>query len=506
MLMHVGGAGCTVFVPHRVHSRIRPMPPPITRIATLLAAFTLANCAQNPVTGNPNLVLISESQEISIGKREDTNVRKQYSAYDDAQLQEYVNEIGQRLAKVSHRPGLEYRFLVMDSPEVNAFALPGGYVYITRGILAYLNSEAELAGVLGHEIGHVTARHSVQQLSAHTAANVGVTILQIFVPQAGGMVGSNVINVLGGALLSGYGREHELEADRLGAEYLARTGYDPQAMVKVVGVLKNQELFDAEVAKAEGRQPRAYHGLFASHPDNDTRLQQVVGEAARFKQPTTHIGQEEYLRRTDHMIYADSPKQGVLRNHHFYHAELGLAVSFPAGWQARNRPQNVVATSPQGEAIVDLRAAGAAKGTPEEVLRRALKLSSSEEVTPATVNGMQAAVASTTVGGRPTRAACVFHDKGAFLIAGQARSATGFKEYENDIQATIMSFREMTDEDRALSRPLKLRVITARPGLTFAELARRSPLGRFAEGHLRVINGMYPAGEPLAGQPLKIVE
>ena len=481
-------------------------PPALIRSATLLLALVLANCAQNPVTGNQNLVLISESQEIAIGKREDGNVRKQYSAYDDEQLQRYVNEIGQRLAKASHRPGLDYRFLVVDSPDVNAFALPGGYIYITRGIMAYMNSEAELAGVLGHEIGHVTARHSVQQLSAHTAANVGVTILQIFVPQAGSALGSNVINILGGSLLSGYGREHELEADRLGAEYLARTGYDPQAMVKVVGILKNQELFDAEVAKAEGRQPRAYHGLFASHPDNDTRLQQVVGEATRFKQPTTHTGQEEFLRRTDHMIYADGPKQGVLRNHHFYHAELGLAVSFPAGWQARNRPQNVVATSPQGEAIIDMRAGGAAKGTPAEVLRRALKLSSSEEVTSTTVNGMQAAIANTSVGGRPTRAACMFHGKGAFLVAGQARTAEGFKQYESDIQATIMSFREITDEERALARPLRLRVITASPGLTFTALARRAPLGRFAEGHLRVINGMYPTGEPVAGQPLKIIE
>jgi len=166
----------------------------------------------------------------------------------------------------------------------------------------------------------------------------------------------------------------------------------------------------------------------------------------------------------------------------------------------------VVATSPQGEAIIDMRAGGAAKGTPAEVLRRALKLSSSEEVTSTTVNGMQAAIANTSVGGRPTRAACMFHGKGAFLVAGQARTAEGFKQYESDIQATIMSFREITDEERALARPLRLRVITASPGLTFTALARRAPLGRFAEGHLRVINGMYPTGEPVAGQPLKIIE
>ena len=481
-------------------------PMTITRVAALFLALALANCAQNPVTGNPNLVLLSESQEIAIGRREDTNVRKQYGAYDDARLQQYVEEIGQRLAKAGHRPGIEYRFLVVDSSDVNAFALPGGFIYITRGILAYLNSEAELAAVLGHELGHVTARHSVQQLTAATAANIGVNILGIFVPEARGVLGGNVINILGGALLSGYGREHELEADRLGAEYLARTGYDPQAMVKVVGVLKNQELFDAEVAKAEGRQPRAYHGLFASHPDNDTRLQQVVGEAARFKQASTRTAQEEFLRRSDRMIYGDSPKQGIVRNNDFYHEELGLAMSFPPGWRVRNRPQNVAATSPGGEALIDLRAAGPAKGAPADVLRRALKLPATEEVTPTTIRGLQAATVSTTINGRPTRAACVFHRDTAFLIGTQARTAAGFTQHQEAIEASLMSIHALTNEERAFARPLRLRVITAQTNTTFAELARRSPLGSFAEGHLRVINGLYPAGEPVAGQPLKIVE
>src|SRR5688572_3799670 len=183
--------------------------------AAALATLLLANCATNPVTGNPNFVTMSESQEISTGRNEDQKVREQYGPYDDPALQSYVNNIGQRLAKASHRAGLQYQFLVVDSPQVNAFALPGGYIYITRGILAYLNSEAELAAVLGHEIGHVTARHSVQQLSAATAANVGASVLQILVPQMRNSGGGALINTLGGALLSGYGREHELEADRL---------------------------------------------------------------------------------------------------------------------------------------------------------------------------------------------------------------------------------------------------------------------------------------------------
>jgi predicted Zn-dependent protease len=477
-----------------------------TRITALLLALALANCAQNPVTGNPNLVLVSESQEIAIGRREDASVRKQYGAYDNPALQQYVSEIGQRLAKASHRPGLEYQFLVVDSPDVNAFALPGGYIYVTRGILAYLNSEAELAAVLGHELGHVTARHSVQQVSAATAANIGVNILQIFVPQARGVLGANTINLLGGALLSGYGREHELEADRLGAEYLARTGYDPQAMVKVVGVLKNQEQFDAEVAKAEGRQPRAYHGLFASHPDNDTRLQQVVGEAARFKQAEARVNQEAFLRYADQMIFGDSPKQGILRNNNFYHEELGLAMSFPPGWRVRNSAQNVAATSPGGEALIDLRSDGPAKGSPTDVLRRVLKLSAGDEVTPTTIRGLQAAIVSPSIGGRPTRVACVLYRNTAFLIAAQARTQAGFNQFQAEIQASLMSIHALTEQEQALARPLRLRVVTAQPGETFAELARRAPLGRYSEGYLRVINGLYPAGEPVAGQAFKVVE
>ena len=213
----------------------------------------LAGCAVNPVSGNPNFVVMTEAQEISTGRSADAEVRKQYQVYDAPELQDYVNQVGQKLAHNSHRPNLSYHFTVLDSAEVNAFALPGGYIYITRGILSYLNSEAELGAVLGHETGHVTARHSVQQISAATAANVGVQIASVFLPGLNTMGGSTLTNLLGNALLSGYGREHELEADRLGAEYLGRSGYDPQAMVKVIGVLKDQELFDAEVAKQEGR-------------------------------------------------------------------------------------------------------------------------------------------------------------------------------------------------------------------------------------------------------------
>src|SRR3989338_11183251 len=186
-----------------------------------LALSLLASCARNPVTGQSDFVMMSESQEIALGRQyHEQIIQEQYQVYESKALQDYVNNVGQKLAVQSHRPALNYRFTVLDSPEVNAFALPGGYVYITRGILAYLNSEAELAAVGGHEIGHVTARHGVRQQSAAQATNIGLTIASIFVPEVSSMGGQNLTNLIGGALLSGYGREHELEADRLRAQYL----------------------------------------------------------------------------------------------------------------------------------------------------------------------------------------------------------------------------------------------------------------------------------------------
>lgn len=480
-------------------------PSRFARIVLLLVAIALADCAQNPVTGQSDLVLISESEELAIGQSEDPKIRKQYGVYGNQALQRYVNEIGQRLAKASHRPGIEYHFLVVDSPEVNAFALPGGYIYVTRGLIGYLGSEAELAAVLGHELGHVTARHSVRQITAATAAGIGATVLQIFVPETRGVAGSNAINVLGSALLSGYGREHELEADRLGAEYLARTGYDPQAMVRVVGVLKDQELLDAKIAKAEGREPRRYHGLFASHPDNDTRLQQVVGEAARFRQRATRTGREDFLRQIDNLVFGDSPEQGIVRRGEFLHSGLGLVMRFPAGWRIANHPDRVVAVSTRGNALIELRLAGPAKGTPEQVLRRAVGTRNAR-ISATTINGLEAATTTLSINDYPTRVGCVFLGQSAFLIGGQARSAASFNQHRGEIDSAIRSFHAMSAEERARAKPLRIRVITARAGETFAELAQRAPLERFAEDHLRVINGLYPSGEPSAGQAVKIVE
>ena len=513
--------------------------PVVARLGLIAAALTavlaVASCAQNPVTGKSDFVIVSEEQELRMGRAYDQQIKKENPLYDhkndrDAGLAAYVEQLGTTLAKHSHRNHLEYRFAVQDSPEVNTFALPGGFVYVTRGILAYLNSEAELAAVMGHEIGHVTARHSVRQISAEQGANIGLTIASIFIPGLRNQAAGNLTNIAASALLSGYGREHELEADRLGAEYLARTGYPVQAMINVIGVLKNQETFDAQLAKEENRPPRVYHGLFASHPDNDARLKEVVAEAGRVVSASTAVNavtstgvasagaivnrgerRDAFLAKLDGVVFADNASQGVVRNNTFYHAELGLVMKFADGWRVLNRPDRLRAIAPGGEAFIDVLLETPPKGgaggmTPQDLLKRKVAVDGDVDVTP--VNGHPAAIGN--VHGANVRAGIVYlnqtEPQKAFALVGQAKTADALKRHLDAINATFKTMRAFADADRKLAEPLRIRIITAQTDTRYAELAKKSPLGRYAEAQLRLINAHYPTGEPTPGQKLKVIQ
>ena len=464
-----------------------------------LALLALAGCAVNPVSGQQDFVTMSEAREISLGRSADADVRKQYKVVESAALQDYVDSVGQKIARHSHRPNLQYHFTVLDTPEINAFALPGGYVYITRGILAYLNSEAELAAVLGHEIGHVTARHSVRQASAAQVATIGVAIASVFVPEVGS---SNLGNSLAGALLSGYGRDHELEADRLGAEYLARTGYDPRAMIRVIGVLKNQELFDAEIAKQEGRQPRRYHGVFATHPDSDTRLQQAVGEAEHLTVAHPREGYTDFLKQVDGLVFNDSGDQGVLRNNKFLHADLGIALSFPPDWRVQNQPDKLLATSPSSDATIQLKIAEQSSASPADYALRMVNFNAAYPVETLDINRLPGAIVTLPA----AMAGVVYFRRKAYIIECKARSREAFDIYSRDMRDTVKSFHALDEAERVQARPLAIKLIMPLAGDTYAGLARHSPLGKEAESYLRLMNGDYPKGEPVPGQYLKVVE
>jgi predicted Zn-dependent protease len=478
----------------------------LRRIAVIaFGALALSHCALNPVTGGRDFVLMSEQQEIQLGAQAHQDVLKEYAALNDPALQAYVDEVGQRLAKQSHRPNLNWHFTVVDSPDVNAFALPGGYVYITRGLMAYLNSEAELAGVIGHEIGHVTARHGVRQQSASTAVGLGAVLGSILVPGLNNQAGASLLQTLAQAWTAGYGREHELESDRLGAEYLAKAAYNPQAMIDVIGVLKNQELFAAEQARRDGRQPRTYHGTFDTHPSNDARLQQVVGEANQYTVAIPREGRSEYLQKMAGVTFGDSPEQGLIRNNMLLHEKLGLAIQFPPGWRVQNRPDRVTALSPQGDALVEL-LQGPKHDRPLETLQKGVKLDVGARYDSGKLSGYPAAFAAGAQQGKPVVAAAVVFNGTQYLIAGMAKDKAVYERERNALRSAINSFRAITPAERQAARPYVLQMITAQPGMTMASLAQQSPLDADAESQLRLINALYPSGEPKPGQRLKIVQ
>lgn len=476
-----------------------------------LYLITGTGCAVNPVTGKQDIVLMSEQQEIALGRQTSQQVLQQYAVYDDPELQTYVENVGKKLAANSHRNDLIYRFTILDSREVNAFSLPGGYIYITRGLMSYLNSEAELAAVLGHEIGHVTARHAVRQYSAAELANIGATLGAIFIPGMNA-AGNQLVQLFGAALLRGYGRDHELEADQLGAEYIARSGYNPQAMLDVIRVLKNQELFEIQAAKAEGRKPNIYHGIFATHPDSDTRLHEVIAYANKYYDPSlTFVGRETYLDKIDGMVFGDSVKEGILRGDYFYHADLGFTLLVPHNWNVTNRPDQLLITAPGGSAIMQLAVEDINKRiSPREFMLTRLGLKKLDHDQALNINGLQAhtglAPINTSFGGRLARFTVIYFNDRAYILAGVSKDPKSGAENDRYFLETAQSFHAMTDNERTLAQPLRLKIVQAESNTSFRVLADDSPLESFPEEQLRLINALYPQGEPQPGMLMKVIE
>ena len=483
----------------------------LTILAVLLAALAATGCATNPATGKQDVVFMSEADEIKLGQQEHARIMQQYARYDDEALQDYVNQVGQKIVAVSHRPQIQFTFTVLDSDEINAFAIPG-YVYVTRGIMVYLNSEAELTAVLGHEVGHVTARHAVRQQTGAMATGVGSTILGVLTQSADI---ANVANVAGSALVSGYGRDMELEADGLGAQYLARLGYDPDAMIDVVRLLKNQESFEVQQARIEGRQPRVYHGLFASHPDNDTRLQEVVkaagktGAQANYRPP----GRDQYLERIRGMPFGSSAAQGVAKGSRFYHADMGFTVAFPSGWTIKNTPKSVLAMSPQRDAVLELAAQPAPPNVgPREFLSKALSgvpVSDGEDLRQYGLEGYTAIARNVPLDwGTPGQArfAVIYMNGMAYIFKGSTRLAGAMSANDPLFVSSIRTFRRLKDSEYELADANRIELLKVAPGTTIAGLAAKSPIRPYPAEQLRMLNDLYPKGEPTPGEIIKIVK
>jgi len=480
----------------------------LTTLLLLAVCLLLPACATNPVTGDSDFVLMSEDEEIRLGQRYSAEIEKEMPAYYNPALEELVQRVGKKLVANSHRPNLDFRFTVVDSAAVNAFALPGGYIYINRGMLAYLGSEAELAAVLGHEIGHVTARHSVRQQSTATLTSVLGTILAASTGISGA---DSLTNMAGTAIVRGYGRENELEADRLGAEYLAKSGYDPEAMLEVVGVLKNQEAFDVTVARKEGREPNAYHGLFATHPDNDARFREVVTAARKFKTgSTTRIGRDSFLLRLDGVTFGDSEREGIIRGNRFYHKDLNFALTFPKDWRIDNQAQRIVAAPASKDGLVQMTVAGIkGKQSPRQFMEQQLQLKNMRQGKPFSAGGLKGytAVANsqTPWGLARVRYAVVRRGDSAYIFAGTTNDRKNPDKYDAAILATAKSFHTLTAAEKKLATAKQLDIIRATGGMSYAGLARRSPISDYPEEQLRLMNDQYPTGEPEPPRLLKVV-
>jgi predicted Zn-dependent protease len=481
--------------------------------ALLAICVALAGCATNPVTGSPDLVFQSEAGEIARAKEVHPMMLQQFGGvYDDQKIQAYVNDIGQRIAKAGQRPELTYTFTVLDSEDINAFTTGGGYVYITRGIMNYLNNEAELTAVLGHEVGHINARHPVRQQSKSTLSNIGAAAVGILTG-SGDLAG--LANYAGAALISGYGRDQELEADRLGAEYLVKVGYAPEHMIDVVRLLKNQELMEIRRAREEKRDPHVYHGVFATHPDNDQRLTEVVKAADKLqgKDETRDPAHDKYLKTIEGLPVGASRAQGVLKGNRFYHANLGMTIAFPSGWTVENRADRLLAVSPGKDSVIQMQTQAPPPNTsPREFLSRLLARASAGQAEPIEVNGLQGyttvvRTAQTDFGVVPARYVVVYYNNLAYIFAGVSRGSTGAVPAADPLfMSTIKTFRRMKENEFAQAEPYKIKTIRATETTRIADLAKTSPIKKYPAEQLRLLNDLYPDKEPKPGQLIKIVE
>jgi predicted Zn-dependent protease len=430
----------------------------------VLALATLAACATNPVTGERELALISEAQEIEIGREAAAQIPQTIGLVDDEALQEYVSRVGLELARQSERPNLPWSFAAVDDPTPNAFALPGGFIFITRGMLSLMNSEAELASVLGHEIGHVTARHSVSMISRQQLAQLGLGIGGILVPE---------IQAFGGALGAGlellflkYGRDAERQADELGFRYALNQNYDVREMADVFRSLD----------RAGGEERSALPAWLTTHPSPGDRVEQVQQWIAELPAGGrgTRVEAPQYLNQIDGLIYGVNPRNGFFREGTFYHPELRFQFSLPSGWAGQNLAQAVQAISQSRDAAVQLTLA---PGDPEAAARQFFSQQGVQGGQPSrtSINGLTAIVtlfqAATQQGALRGIVAHIAHGGRTYQLLGFS-PANRFNTYSGTFEQIIGSFRPVTDRDVLNVQPQRIDIVRLSDATTLQAFAR----------------------------------
>lgn len=453
--------------------RAQRTPTVLSAIPLLLLAVALASagaCATNPVTGRPQLALITVQQEIEMGRQAHEQVLGAIGAYDDPELQRYVDRIGQRLAQASERPDLPWTFTVVDDPSINAFALPGGFIYLTRGILSHMQSEAEMVSVVGHEIGHVTARHSVERLSKAQLAQVGLVA---------GMIASPELRNYGDLAQTGlqvmflkFSRDDERQSDDLGFRYMNQAGYDPREMVEMFGVLER-----VSEGTGQGRLP----DWLATHPSPANRIERLQ-QAIAAAQPEVlgdRVDRGAFLQRIDGIAFGQDPREGYFRGSTFYHPELAFELRFPEGWRTENQKQAVGAMSPRDDALVVLTLAQAA--SPREAARRFFAQQGIQEGrswAPG-YRRLQSVARSFSVDRAqgPDLAglvAFVEHEGRVFQLLGYTTENRA-RGYEEELRSSLASFDRLTERRYLDVEPKRLDLVTLPRPMTLEQFAEEYP-------------------------------
>lgn len=471
----------------------------VTRGAGVLALLSgLTTCATNPVTGKKELSFVSESQEISMGQQYSGQVMQEMGVYPDSGVQRYVSSLGKELAAGTERPKLPWTFTVIDDPTVNAFALPGGYIFVTRGILTHMNSEAELASVVGHEIGHVTARHSVQQMTRQQLAQLGMV--------AGAIASDKIAQNLGvisqglGVLFLKYSRDDESQADGLGFRYALNDGYDVRKMIDMFQTLQR-------VTASAGQRIPEWQ---STHPDPGNRIQATQARLARVTVPLDDkkVNREPFLRSLVGMVYGDNPRQGYFKGTSFLHPDLQFQLDFPTGWKTANQTQAVVGLSPEQDAQLQLSLAGQAE--PAQTLQQFLGQEGVQagRSSQTTINGNAAALApfaAQNQDGTKLAGLVAFVSYGGSTYQLLGVTSAAYSGYERTFQQFIGSFRRLTDPAALGVKPNRIALVRAPKAMTLAGFNQQYP-STISLDELSLINGLENGDAAIAaGQTVKRV-
>ncbi len=463
-----------------------------------LIAFTIMSCASNLATGERHFNMISEAQEIEMGREADAQVIASLGLYPDSALQRYLQELGSRIARNSERPNLPWTFRVIDDPAVNAFALPGGFIYVTRGLMAHMMNEAQLAAVLGHEIGHVTAQHSVHRMSEQQLTQLGLGVGMILKPDLQRY--GDYVNAGLGLLSLKFSRDDENQADHLGFRYMVRASRDPREMIDVFDML-------SRVTEARGR--GSVPEWMATHPSPTNRGEKLQKELDTLSaDPSTmSVNQDSYLRRLEGMVFGDDPRQGYFRDNRYYHPELEFEFTFPNGWKTANLRAGVVAVSENQEAVIQVTLAqepSAAEAARVFFQQEGLEAERPEATT---INGLPTVSARFRAqdGEQALRGRAMFVDLGGntYQLLGYSAEQL-WSGYENVTTDALRSFRQVTDPTVLSVHPMRLTILTVSQRVSLEQLARQERSPVLLE-LLAILNQTETSAQFNSGDRVKIV-